>query len=178
MTAAHPFRPSATRLTLVLAAGVLGVVIAAPGAFATPGPGPAAPPATVRPSATTTTSTSTSTTSSTSSTSTTSTSSTSTTSTSTTSTTLGGPVVLGPASVLTAPDPLSTARRATAPSRSTVRSGSASGGTTGAELPFTGGGTTLVLVSGLAALAMGAFAVWWGSRKSTELDAPEPGATG
>ena len=175
MTAAHPFRPSATRLAMVLAAGVLGVVTAAPGAFAAPDPGPTAPPATVRPSATTT---STSTTSSTSSTSTTSTSSTSTTSTSTTSTTLGGPVVLGPASVLTAPDPLSTARRATAPSRSTVRSGSASGGTTGAELPFTGGGTTLVLVSGLAALAMGAFAVWWGSRKSTELEAPEPGATG
>jgi len=173
VTAAHPFRPSATRLTLVLAAGVLGVLIATPGAFATPDPGPTAPPATVRPSATTT---STSTTSSTSSTSTTSTSSTSTTS--TTTTTLGGPVVLGPATVLTAPGPRSAAPRPTTPPRSTVRASSASGGTTGAQLPFTGGGTTLVLVSGLAALAMGAFAVWWGSRKTTELEAPEPGATG
>ncbi|HEY3725419.1 MAG TPA: hypothetical protein VGN59_18860 [Acidimicrobiia bacterium] len=174
MTAAHPFRPSPTRLAMLLAAGVLGVVLAAPGASAAPDPGPTAPPATVRPSATTT---STSTTSSTSSTSTTSTSSTSTTSTSTTSTTLA-PVVLGPASVLTAPNPLPVAPRTTTPPRSTVRSGSGAGGTTGAELPFTGGGTTLVLVSGLAALAMGALAVWWGSRKSSELEHPEPGATG
>jgi hypothetical protein len=34
----------------------------------------------------------------------------------------------------------------------------------------------MVLGSGLAALAIGSLAVWWGSRKRPELDAPEPGA--
>jgi hypothetical protein len=36
----------------------------------------------------------------------------------------------------------------------------------------------MVLAAGLASLAMGALALWWGSRKRPELDGAEPEATG
>jgi hypothetical protein len=38
-----------------------------------------------------------------------------------------------------------------------------------AELPFTGGGTGSILMSGLTALGIGGLALWWGSRKRPEL---------
>jgi cytoskeletal protein RodZ len=39
----------------------------------------------------------------------------------------------------------------------------------GAELPFTGGGTVSIVMSGLTALGIGGVAVWWGSRKRAAL---------
>ncbi len=42
-----------------------------------------------------------------------------------------------------------------------------------AELPFTGGGTLSILMSGLTALGIGGLALWWGSRKRPELEPVE-----
>jgi hypothetical protein len=42
-----------------------------------------------------------------------------------------------------------------------------------AELPFTGGGTASILMSGLTALGIGGLALWWGSRKRPELEPVE-----
>lgn len=50
--------------------------------------------------------------------------------------------------------------------------------TGGPELPFTGNGTFAVFASGLAALLIGALALWWGSRDRREIDAAGPEATG
>ena len=49
---------------------------------------------------------------------------------------------------------------------------------TGPTLPFTGNGTLAVFAAGLAALAIGALALWWGSRNRPEVDARGPEATG
>ena len=74
-------------------------------------------------------------------------------------------------------DPPVEVPRPHAQARST-RSTQQAAASTGPELPFTGSGTPMLLASGLAALAMGALALWWGSRKRPELDAAEPEATG
>jgi hypothetical protein len=48
----------------------------------------------------------------------------------------------------------------------------------GPTLPFTGNGTLAVFAAGLGALAIGALALWWGSRNRPEVDARGPEATG
>jgi LPXTG-motif cell wall-anchored protein len=64
-------------------------------------------------------------------------------------------------------------------SRSGSGSGSSSRSTaSAATLPLTGSGTFAVFAAGLAALAIGALALWWGSRNRPEVDATEPGTTG
>ena len=50
--------------------------------------------------------------------------------------------------------------------------------TSGATLPLTGDSTIAVLAAGLGALSIGALALWWGSRRRPEVDAPNPPAMG
>lgn len=135
------------------------------------GPASAAEPPTTTSSSSTTSSTSTSTSSSTSTTS------------STTTTTLAPPPSTTPVTSTVIPplvdsgqgsqigDALSVdgTRRTRTRARSTA---------TGAQLPFTGNGTLAVFASGLAALLIGALALWWGSRTRAEMDASGPEATG
>jgi hypothetical protein len=86
------------------------------------------------------------------------------------------PPDIGSASSFAAPEPLSVAgQRSRRTSRSRV--GRVSGAGVG-QLPFTGSGTLLVLVAGLGALAIGAGAVWWGTRSRPGVDASSSSSTG
>lgn len=170
MADTHPLRRFGTRAALLSVGLVLGVTLAP----RVVGAEPLTPPVDLESQSVPVTVAATATTTSTSSSST----STSTTTSSTTpppttpvTSALAPPLVVfrQPAEVGTAltVDRMQVRARAEQPRAST-----------GPELPFTGSPTISILVSGLGALAIGALALWWGSRKRPGLDLPEPGPTG
>ncbi len=160
---------------MLLAGLLLGLSLASP-AGAAPRPGPAggrsrdqADPvsAPIRPDATSTTS------------STTSTSTTSSTSTTTATTTppVTSPVTSEIAEPLVVTNDPPVVANALPARRTSARSTARAAAPTGPELPFTGSGTFGVFIAGLAALAMGALALWWGSR-TRDVDPQRSGTTG
>jgi LPXTG-motif cell wall-anchored protein len=149
---------------VVLAA--LTLVLAEPAAAAEPPPSSS--------SSTTSTSTSTTTSSSTTSTST---------STTTTTTTVAPPPATSPVTSTVIPPLIDSGQgsqvgEAAQVDRTRRTRTAASSTATGAQLPLTGNGTLAVLAAGIAALLIGALALWWGSRSRPEMDAPGPEATG
>jgi hypothetical protein len=161
----HPIRRLGTRAALLSIGLALGVTLAPRVVGAADQPVPpvdetqSTVPATVGPAATTT------------STSSTSTSTSTTTTTAVTTPPPTSPPELLPPLVVDYRQPAEVANalavnRAVAAARRTQQTRPAAV----AELPFTGGGNVSIALSGLTALGIGGFALWWGSRKRPVLE--------